>query len=333
MNRPKQAEIDDLLELSARIGGNPLLVQASAGNTSVKLDGALWIKASGKWLRQAKREEILIPVDLSQVRRCVCLEREFGAEVVMLSASPLRPSIETAMHAVLPHRVVVHVHSVNTIAWAVRQDAPARLQELLAGLKWQWIPYSASGLALARRVERAVSLNSATDVFVLGNHGLVVGAHCCQAAEALLGEVEKRLALLPRQVPKPDLTALSLIAGDSEWSLPPDEALHALATDTISESLFSAGTLYPCQGIFLSSLAPPFLLVSGSGLVISARITRAEYAVLLGLVQVVRRIEATAPIRYLLPEELDRIMNLEAHRYRQVVENDGACLQSFSSHF
>ena len=26
------------------------------------------------------------------------------------------------MHAVMPHRVVIHVHSVNAIAWAVRRD-------------------------------------------------------------------------------------------------------------------------------------------------------------------------------------------------------------------
>ena len=35
---------------SARVGNNPLLVQAGSGNTSIKLDGVLWIKASGKWL-------------------------------------------------------------------------------------------------------------------------------------------------------------------------------------------------------------------------------------------------------------------------------------------
>jgi len=57
----------------------------------------------------------------------------------------LRPSIETAMHAVLRHRVVLHVHSVNAIAWAIRLDGPDRLTERLAGLHWQWIPYAASG--------------------------------------------------------------------------------------------------------------------------------------------------------------------------------------------
>src|SRR5256885_4911447 len=67
----------------------------------------------------------------------------------------LRPSIETAMHAVLRHRVVIHVHSINAIAWAIRVDGPGQLRERLAGLHWQWIPYTASGIPLARQIEKA----------------------------------------------------------------------------------------------------------------------------------------------------------------------------------
>jgi len=37
-----------LVQLSARVGRDPLLVQASSGNTSMKLDGVLWIKALGQ---------------------------------------------------------------------------------------------------------------------------------------------------------------------------------------------------------------------------------------------------------------------------------------------
>jgi len=66
-----QAELTRLRELSARIGNNPLLTQASTGNSSIKLDGVLWIKASGKWMSDAIREDILIPLDLADVRECV----------------------------------------------------------------------------------------------------------------------------------------------------------------------------------------------------------------------------------------------------------------------
>ena len=189
-----KAEITPLRELSARIGRDPLLTQASTGNSSMKLDGVLWIKASGKWMVDAIREDILIPLDLAEVRERV----KHGIEPAELYPTA---SIETAMHAALPHRVVVHVHCVNTIAWAVRQDAQVQLGKQLDGLRWQWISYAPSGLPLAREIEKVLSVSADTDVLVLGNHGLVIGGDDCSVVEELLSEVERRVALRPRQVP------------------------------------------------------------------------------------------------------------------------------------
>jgi len=121
-------ELRPLLALSARVGQNPLLTQASTGNASIKLDGRLWIKASGKWMADAMHEDILVPLDLALVKECA----KRGVDPTVLYSNA---SIETSMHAVLPHRVVLHVHCVKTIAWAVREDAPAQLEHLLHGLR------------------------------------------------------------------------------------------------------------------------------------------------------------------------------------------------------
>ena len=120
MSATNDAEVSSLLEFTARIGVDPLLTQASTGNTSMKLDNVLWIKASGRWMADAIHQDILIPLELAEVRQCV----KQGVDPAERFTAA---SIETAMHAVLPHRVVVHVHSVNTIAWAVRQDGPSQL--------------------------------------------------------------------------------------------------------------------------------------------------------------------------------------------------------------
>ena len=66
-----QFELQVLRELTQRVGSNPLLAQASTGNTSIKLDGVLWIKASGRWMADAQQNEILIPLDLADVHRCL----------------------------------------------------------------------------------------------------------------------------------------------------------------------------------------------------------------------------------------------------------------------
>src|ERR1700686_3428633 len=115
-----QAELQPLLELMQRVGRDPLLTQASTGNTSIKLDGVLWIKASGRWMADARQHEILIPLDLPDVHR-ECLQRDLDPAERYPGAS-----LETAMHALLPHPVVLHVHCVSTIAWAVRCDARAQ---------------------------------------------------------------------------------------------------------------------------------------------------------------------------------------------------------------
>jgi rhamnose utilization protein RhaD (predicted bifunctional aldolase and dehydrogenase) len=314
-----QAELTRLRELSARIGKDPLLTQASTGNSSIKLDDVLWIKASGKWMADAIREDILIPLCLADVRERVKqkvdpADRYYGA------------SIETAMHAVLPHRVALHVHCVNTIAWAVRQDAPVHLQRQMEGLRWQWIPYVSSGLLLAQEIEKVLSAFPHTDVLILGNHGLVLGGDDCGAVEDLLFEVQRRLAISPRQADPTDYAALAEIADGSLWDLPDDDEVHALATDPISREVLSGGLLYPCQSIVSPSSTPtlfrsvpcpdhkkqsdsrygsrPFLIIDGCGVVFSRSMSIVQRAMMGGLARVIQRISSSAPIRYLADEEV-----------------------------
>jgi len=332
------SEIAPLLELSARLGRNPLLVQAGTGNTSVKIGGVLWIKASGKWLAHAAHEEILIPVDLAQTRRCIAQDADPAGQYCILRGIPLRTSVETAMHSVLQHRVVLHVHSVNTIAWAVRRDAAALLAERFAGLCWKWIPYVPSGLPLAREVERATTGSPETNILVLANHGLVVCGDDCEAAERLLHEVEARVAIEPRRAPEPDCRLLMQFAGASGWRLPADPAVHALGTDAASGIVISGGVLYPCQAIFLSpriKVMPrsfagglpttnSFLIVEGLGVVVNGEMTSTAFATLAGLAQVLQRIDGSTPIRYLEDPELESVMSVDTYRYRELVESNSA---------
>ena len=60
-------EIFKLKELSAKLGNDLSLIQASGGNTSIKLDGKLWVKASGKKLKNALNEDIFVSLDLKKI--------------------------------------------------------------------------------------------------------------------------------------------------------------------------------------------------------------------------------------------------------------------------
>jgi len=336
----QERELASLRDLSARVGSDSLLVQASNGNTSIKLDGILWIKASGKWLSHAMQEEMLVPLELAEVQESI----RTGAEIASRHAQKdeLRPSIETAMHALLRHRVVIHVHSINAIAWAIRVDGPDQLRKRLAGLQWQWISYAASGIPLAQEIEKAVATAPETDVLILGNHGLVVCGQDCHTAEKLLREVERRLAIVPRRFPKPDTTVLALIAHFSKWQFPDVDLLHALGTDAVSRKILKGGVLYPCQAIFLGQTVPlfppavvvskftkglngkdgtpPFVAVERSGVMLNEKMTRAEHATLIGLVQVTLRTDESVRLRYLKGTEVTDVLGKGAHGCKEVPE-------------
>ena len=328
-----------LREFSTRVGSNPLLVQASSGNTSIKAEGVLWIKASGKWLQDAEREQIFVPLELEAVR--ACLERNIG--LPLNCASALSPSIETFLHAVLPQRVVVHVHSINTIAWAVRHDAGRQLALRLSGLRWCLVPYASSGAPLAREIGKAMYADPRVNVFVLANHGVVVCGDDCEAVQAILCEVERRLDIEPRKTPEIDRERLAQLAEATQWSLPDSDDLHALGTDPVSLRILTGGVLYPCQALFLGRHAPvvpssvpvsnmehwidkqlgvqSFVILEGSGVLVSASIGRAELATLGGLVHVTQRLGSRAPIRYLPESDVNDVLTADGLHYRDSAEH------------
>jgi rhamnose utilization protein RhaD (predicted bifunctional aldolase and dehydrogenase) len=234
------------------------------------------------------------------------------------------------------------VHSINTIAWAIRFDGRDQLQERLHGLHWQWIPYVLSGIPLAGEIEKAVARAPETDIFVLGNHGLVVCGDDCDAAEELLREVERRLAITPRPAPGPDNSVLGIIAGFSRWQYPDCDLLHALGTDEVTLKILRGGVLHPCQAIFLGrqmlllpptfavskfrehlegkDSIPPFVAVERSGVMLNEQITSAQRATLLGLVQITQRTGESAQLRYLSKVEVKKILSWCAHGYKDEAE-------------
>ena len=322
-------ELDALRELSARIGGNRLLVQASTGNTSVKIDDVLWIKASGKWLIQADACDFLVPVKLARARESLAQNIPI-VETLPASHGDVVASIETAMHVVMPQKIVVHVHSVNTIAWAVRADGPQCLKSRLSGLNWQWIPYIPSGAALAGSIQRVLARFPQTNVLVLGNHGLVVCGDSCLSVTRLLAEVEERVGIAPRPVPIGQPSLLRDAFPESSWSLPESPAAHALATDPVSWRILSGGVLYPCQVIFLPGTTPQNreyvlrertpLLIEKHGVVCSKYMTRADQEMLCGLTEIVQRIDPSAPIRYLSTTEVLDVLRGGSDNYRSLTE-------------
>ena len=69
-------------------------------------------------------------------------------------SSPMRPSIETTMHALMPHKYVLHVHCVNTLSWVIQKNYQEKIDIFLKGINWKSVPYKKPGLDLSNEIKK-----------------------------------------------------------------------------------------------------------------------------------------------------------------------------------
>ncbi|OBQ57964.1 class II aldolase/adducin family protein [Mesorhizobium erdmanii] len=343
-----QADVQELAALralSAAIGGDPHMTQAAGGNTSLKAGDTLWIKASGTWLKDALTDDIMVPVAMAPLldaveRRDPAADKPQAFAIDELNPRGLRPSIETTVHALMPQRVVLHVHCVDTISLAVQADGEAEAARRLGGIEWAYVPYFRPGLPLARGI--AEKLRPGVDVLILGNHGLVVAAETVAEAERLLRRVRSLLARPARFTAAPDIAALTTLAGDTVYRLPADVEAHAVALDPESRRMAEAGSLYPDHVIFLGQgsvvarpgkdaaavtarlgAAPTAILFPGAGVLMRGDANAGADAMQRCLADVTARVDVAARLNYLTAAEIDELVNWDAEQYRQKLNAKG----------
>ncbi|MFK7853860.1 MAG: class II aldolase/adducin family protein [Granulosicoccus sp.] len=340
-------EFQALQQYSADVGSNSSLVQGAGGNTSIKINGVMWIKASGTWLMNAREAHQFVPVEIDPLLQAVSdndprAEKSIDFVVQSLNPSGLRPSIETTVHALLPHKVVVHVHCVKTISLAVQAQGEQHLNDLLTDFAWSWIPYVRPGLTLANCIQQHMKAGS--NVLVLGNHGLVVAADTVDAASLLLDDIINALSVAPRTAPQPDHDKLKHCMTDSQYRLPIHSQAHAVACDETALSIAAGGSLYPDHVIFIgagSTIAqdnetasevskryvknglkePVCILFPGSGVLIRDDANPGQEAMAACLADVCLHIKPDAEINYFTDRQNDELLNWEAETYRQKLDS------------
>jgi rhamnose utilization protein RhaD (predicted bifunctional aldolase and dehydrogenase) len=287
----------------------------------------MWIKASGTWLRDANTKDIFVPLDLAVLSKaleaddpecesCVAFVRQD------LNAHGLRPSIETSVHGLMPQAVVIHVHCVNTIAWAIRSDARDQLQRRLSDFNWSFIPYARPGLQLSRAISQ--NLKPGSDVMVLGNHGLAVAADTVADAQSLLRAIVDAVQCDVRRAGQAERAELASVCAGSEYAPASDEAAHAIAFDERALALGCSQVFYPDHVVFLGVDIPvnmtrgaPAVVVPGKGVVVHKTAKPSVEPMLRCLADVFLRIEADAPLKALTRHDVDQLLNWDAEKYRQ----------------
>lgn len=152
---------EELDVYSSKIGNNRALTQGPGGNTSLKSGSVLWIKASGFHLSDAELAPIFCLVNRTNPR-------------VSISDSKLQPSIESYLHASIPHPAVIHAHSLGSIALGIRKSLKMEHRKMLKEHNLGYLPYVKPGENLGRQVLQLIEKDPLLQGTVLKNHGIVL---------------------------------------------------------------------------------------------------------------------------------------------------------------
>ena len=172
---------------SRLLGRDKTLVLHGGGNTSVKLreknlfgedEDVLYVKGSG-WDLETIEAAGFTPVTLSYVRRLAALERLPDPQMVnelnthMLRAGAPSPSVETILHAILPHTYVDHTHADAVLAVSNAPQGEKRIREIY-GERVVVIPYIMAGFDLAAYCAREFPKQAGKNTIgmVLLSHGI-----------------------------------------------------------------------------------------------------------------------------------------------------------------
>ncbi len=196
---------------SRLLGGEPKLVLHGGGNTSVKtmmkdLLGeeveVLCVKGSG-WDMAAIEPAGLPAVRLAPLRKLRGREALSDEEMVRVQRANLldpgapNPSVETLLHAFLPHKYVDHTHSTAVLSLADQPDAAERCADLY-GRRMGLVPYIMPGFLLAKKAAEVFAADPAAEGLVLLKHGIFTfGDTAREAYERMIAAVslaEERLA-------------------------------------------------------------------------------------------------------------------------------------------
>jgi rhamnose utilization protein RhaD (predicted bifunctional aldolase and dehydrogenase) len=332
------AQISDFC---SSIGRNPMLVQAAGGNVSWKDGDTLWIKASGTWLRDAGKQDIFVPVDL-QALQAAFATGHFDVQPRLVSAVQLKPSIETILHALMPQKIVVHVHAIEPLSWLVRENALDAIKARMPhSLRYVTVPYSKPGKELAQSVWTALQACHGAQAVLMMNHGVVVAGDSLTDVQATLETLLTALAA-PVQIdaahaaqpPGPSALAPALMPL-------PTPRVHALATDVhLLNRVTNDWILYPDHVVFLGARAIVFdtlqqaqqsaeadtlpkempIFIKNTGVFSCGPVSESKLEQLGCYHDLVTRIPSEAALRHLSPEHIAALLNWDAEKYRQKLE-------------
>src|SRR5262245_10117966 len=199
---PEFGPLGSAVSPSRLLGRDKTLVLHGGGNTSVKLreknlfgeeEDRRAVKGSG-WDLETIEAPGFTPLPLDYVRRLTALEKLSDPQMVSelathtLRAGAPAPSVETLLHALLPHKYVDHTHADAVLSVSNSPDGEKRIRDIY-GPRVVVIPYIMAGFDLAAYCARAFpkEAGKSTIGMVLLSHGVFsFGADARESYERMI---------------------------------------------------------------------------------------------------------------------------------------------------
>jgi rhamnose utilization protein RhaD (predicted bifunctional aldolase and dehydrogenase)/NAD(P)-dependent dehydrogenase (short-subunit alcohol dehydrogenase family) len=199
------------------LGGDPMLVLHGGGNTSVKTRMAdllgqehevLCVKGSG-WDMAVIEPPGLPAVKLDPLRALRKLTQLSDEDMVnfqrvnLLDSSAPNPSVETLLHAFLPHTFIDHTHAAAVLSLVDQPNGEELIEEVYDG-SMGFVPYVIPGFGLAKMAAQVFEAKPDVEGLILHKHGIFTFAETAREAyERMIAHVtraEQRLAKGRRNV-------------------------------------------------------------------------------------------------------------------------------------
>ena len=319
------------------IGNDPYLVRAG-GNVSYKDDNIMWIKASGTCIGDAEKKKIFIPVNLQEMKDAFSKDI-FDIKVNAINATNLKPSIETAFHALMRHKYTVHIHSISSLIHLVQENSYEIINDKMdKSISWGYVNYYKPGSNLAEHVSKLIDNQNDVEVIFLENHGVIIRGRTFNRVKYLINYLDKIFGRDGFNNKISDSLVQSSLLKDKVCGYVPsdDFRINELAINNkYINKLISSWALFPDHIVFLGAKAlvlefeklssisdknyidAPFIFVKNYGVLQRTDITKAQLEQLICYFNVLKNMNESSSQRCLSDKDISDLLNWDAEIYRQ----------------
>ena len=313
--------------LCAYLGKDKLLVQGSGGNVSWKVKNDFYIKASGMKLKDVHKKNTFIKFNLK-------------TEDLNYHNNKLRPSIETAFHALIPSKIIIHLHAVNIIAYLVRKDAKKEIDAVIGKkINWKFIKYCTPGAELAREINKVTKKDNNIDAFFLANHGIIITGNAISEIKEKLKIIDlfkNKTNNLNRYKKKIDKNKITLEKNIELIPIKPNKIQYLALCSNLYRYVRLYWALFPDHVVFLGSKAIIFksknelkkkiknykdflskpIFIKNKGVYSIGKIKKSYAEQLICYFDVINRLPKKTNLSPLKEIEIKKLINWEAEKFR-----------------